>query len=273
MRISEYVREHGIASFTAEDFDFVGSKVSLDPARLVLVGGQAIEVWGHVFNVPQPIGDGRPLTDDTDWLGSREDAKWLCSLLGPDVELQLAGSDEAGPSTALAYIKRPDGRVLMMDFLRAIVGPENSEILRLAVPIEVRGAKLHVLHPLLCVESRLANLHSLPAKRRGNGPMQAEWALDIATAYLLHIAKTEGAREATRGAHRLKHAALSKAGRSCFLDFKIDPLRSVTKDVQEAIGGRFGTEDWPVVIRQVQAKRLKWAGVRQRAASNRALRQ
>jgi hypothetical protein len=264
MRISDLVREHGIASFTAEDFDFVGSKVSLDPARLILVGGQAIAVWGHLFNIPEPTGDGRPLTDDADWLGSRDDARWLCSLLGDDVELQLAGADEAGPSTAMAYIKRPDGRLLMMDFLRMIVGPENSEIHRLAVPIEVRGAKLHVLHPLLCVDSRLWNLHSIPSKRRGNGPTQAEWSLDIASAYLLHVAKTEGAREATRGVHHLKHVALSKAGRFCYLEYKINPLRSVTQEVQDAIGGRFCSDDWPVILKQVEKRRAKWVGFRRR---------
>ncbi len=175
MRLSALVNQRGVDAFTFDDFLFVGSKVSLDPSRLFLVGGQALETWGVVFDVLAPTGDRHPLTEDTDWLGSKRDALWLCDLLGKDnTELQLASADENGPSSALAFLKRPDGRILLMDFLRMVIGPSNEEVRRLAVPVQVGSAPaitLHVMHPLLCLASRLHNLKALEAKRKGNGPM------------------------------------------------------------------------------------------------------
>jgi hypothetical protein len=74
LRLSALVNQQGVAPFTAEDFLFVGSKVATDPARLILVGGQALETWGAYFDVLAPTGDRHPLTEDTDWLGSKKDA-------------------------------------------------------------------------------------------------------------------------------------------------------------------------------------------------------
>ena len=139
MRLSEWVSKHGVAAFTFDDFLFVGSKVATDPERLILVGGQAIETWGVLLNVVAPTGDSYPLTEDTDWLGSKEDAQWLCAQLGRDVEVHFPKPHEAGPSTALAFIRRPDNRVLMMDFLRAIVGVSEDETRKLAVPVAISG--------------------------------------------------------------------------------------------------------------------------------------
>ncbi len=184
MRLSAYVNQHGIDAFNFDDFIFVGQQVAKSPEALILVGGQVLETWGLAFNVLAPTGDTNPLTEDADWLGGKRDAIWLCERLGKaHTELVLAGDFDSTPSTAYAYLRRPDGRVLMMDFLRAIVGPSNEEIRKLAVPVQVADqVTLHVLHPLLCLESRMANLEVLPAKREGNGPMQAQWAVNIARA-------------------------------------------------------------------------------------------
>nr|WP_316643865.1 hypothetical protein [uncultured Roseateles sp.] len=259
MRLSAYVRKHGIAAFNADDFDFVGSKLSLDPSRLILVGGQAIEVWGMYFDVLAPTGDKHPLTEDADWLGSQSDAKWLCGQLGYDTtELQLPSGDDHGPSTGLAFLERPDGRVLMMDFLRCIVGPSNEEVRRLAVPITVRGSVISVLHPLLCLKSRLANIALLPAKRRGNGPLQAEWSINIVAAYLARMQVNNAGKQLTRACHFVAESAEYKYARYCFLEFGIDPLKAVTDDLVTAIGGQFSTSDWPRTVARIEAKRAKW---------------
>lgn len=66
MRLGAHVNQHGIDAFTREDFLFVGKRISRDPAKLILVGGQALEIWGIIFNVLAPTGDRFPLTADTD---------------------------------------------------------------------------------------------------------------------------------------------------------------------------------------------------------------
>jgi hypothetical protein len=261
LRLSALVHQRGVDAFTFEDFLFVGRKVSIDPSRLILVGGQAIETWGVLFDILAPTGDRHPLTEDTDWLGSKRDAQWLCDLLGSreDIELQLATPDDAGPSSALAYLKRPDGRILLMDFLHTIVGPSSEEIRRLAVPIKLDSVTLHVMHPLLCLESRLANLQVLETKRRGNGPMQAQWAIDIGRAFLLRTVQDGRAKEAAKACRFIAEQAEFKYGRYCYLKFGLDPLAAVTVDVVRGIGGRFETEEWPRIAERLAEKRRRWA--------------
>lgn len=258
MRLGAHVNQHGIDAFTREDFLFVGKRISRDPAKLILVGGQALEIWGIIFNVLAPTGDRFPLTADTDWLGNKRDAKWLCDQLGPDAELHMAGDFDSTPSTAYAYLKRPDGRVLLMDFLRTIIGPSNEQVRKLAVPVHVNGITLNVLHPLLCLESRLANVAVLPGKRDGNGIMQTTWAVNIATAYLLQILGSGDTRQANKACRRIAKIAQSDHARYCFVNFKIDPLQAVSQEVIKAIGGRFQLDDWPRTQKMIEMKRRKW---------------
>lgn len=261
MRLSALVAKRGgkIDPFTFEDFLFVGNKLSTDPSRLILVGGQALETWGIYFDVLAPTGDRHPLTEDTDWLGGKRDAQWLCQLLGrDDTELTFATGDDVGTSSALAYLKRPDGRVLMMDFLHAIVGPSNEEIRKLAVSIEVSGVTLQVMHPLLCLESRLENLRLLPSKRNGNGVMQAAWAINIVQAYIQKMLDLGDLEQGAKACRKVAENAEYKAGRYCFIAFGLDPLQAVSPDVVTRIGGRFETIEWPKVMTRIKKKRARW---------------
>lgn len=259
MRLSQYVKENGIDPFNFEDFLFVGSKLSADPARLVLVGGQAIETWGHYYRVAPPTGDYAPLTEDTDFYGSHKDAKWLCALLGKQTtEVILNSAFDPSPNTAVAFVQRPDGRVLLIDFLRAVVGLKHDEIVQLAVRISVEGVRINVLHPLYCLESRLANLDKLPSKRSSNGVMQAQWAVRIAEAYLLKMRATgHSDRDMIKACHLIAESAEYRSGPYCYHNHGIDPLSAVSPEVLAAVGGRFVADDWPRRLERIQSKREK----------------
>ena len=259
-RLHAHANQHGIDAFTFDDFVFVGGKVSRDPERLVLVGGQALETWGVVLDCPAPLGDGTPLTEDADWLGSKTDAKWLCDMLGAGQhELYLAKDFEEGANTGVAFIERPDKRVLMMDFLRAIVGPTNEQVRRLAVPLSFRGITVQVLHPLLCLHSRLSNLAVIPSKRRGNGPMQAVWAVKIAGAFIQKLLSDGDTRQAIRACHKVADLAASRHGKYCYTHFEVDPLLAISDEIVKTIGGQFETEDWPRTQARVLERRARTA--------------
>jgi hypothetical protein len=222
------------------------------------VGGQALEISGAILNVPAPTGDGHPLTSDTEWLGGKRDAKWLCDQLGPNVELYLAGDFDSTPNTAYAFLQRPDGRVIMMDFLRTIVGPANEIAQKLAVPVHVSGMTLNVMHPLLCLESRLANVAVIPAKRTPNGVTQAQWGIQIANAYLLKIAMDGDLRQTNKACHRIASIAQSRHARYCYENYGTDPMHAVCEKVVNAIDGRFKNDDWRHVKQMIDKKRSKW---------------
>lgn len=259
MRLSQYVSDHGVDAFNFEDFLYVGSKLATDPNRLVLVGGQAIETWGHYFQVLAPTGQHEPLTEDTDWYGNADDARWLCRLLGrKSTELYIAKNFDPSPNSAQAYIERPDGRVLMMDFLRAVVGLTHEEIVQYAVPVTVAGINFSVLHPLYCLESRLANLKGLPSKRNTNGVMQANWAIDIVAAYLEKMPSNGASvRDVMKACQQLADSSEYRAGPYCFDNYGIDPLRAVPAAILEFIGGQFVTEYWPRRLERIATKRAR----------------
>ena len=268
MRLSAHVNQHGIDPFRFDDFVFVGRLAANAPNPLVVVGGQALETWGHFFGVPSPLGNANPLTEDTDFLGSRQDAIWLCLRLGKDAtEIHFPSADDTGPSTALAYLRRSDGRVLMMDFLRTIVGPSNADVQKWAVPLRVADAvDIRILHPLLCLESRMANLECIPGKRNGNGPIQAQWSVSIVAAYLEHMpfASTDDADELAKACRKVAEMAEFKSGRFCWLNYKLDPLAAISPSVVQRCGAGFANQEWPRVVDRIRAKRIGWEKFQQR---------
>ncbi len=261
MRVRDLVRQQGIASFTADDFRFVTSKISEDPGRLILVGGQAVAVWGILFDTPSPLGEQQTLTEDADWLGDKLDAKWLCDRLGSpsDVDLQFAGDFDSTPSSALAFLRRGN-RVVMMDFLRAIVGPEKAEIEDLAVEVVLQESSFLVMHPLLCLESRFANLEAIPSKRRGNGPLQAVWMINITRAFLLsQVAQGQDPKQVAKAIKRIAELAeFKRAGRYCFLNFQLDPLQAIPDEAVTYAGDGFANHEWPRLHERILGKQQRW---------------
>lgn len=264
-KLSTLVKRVGLTPFTPEDFFYVTSKVSEEPTRLVLVGGQALETWGTVLNVPPPNGQTSSLTQDTDWLGDRSDAQWLAGLLGMDhTEVYTPSPDDPTPNTALVYLERAESKVLLMDFLRCVTGLDNHEIDQLAAQIDVPSpdgshVRLRVLHPLHCLVSRMANLSTHPSKRQGNGPAQAQWAVAIVQAYLERLVAAQAPEPQIRKAcQKVAEMAEFKYAEYCYLNFAIDPLQAVTADVLAAGGKGFEQNDWPRTVTRIEGKRLKW---------------
>ena len=264
-RLRDLVAKRGIDKFTAEDFKLVTDKVAIDPDRLILVGGQAIEVWGVFFDVPSPHGKGNALTEDTDWLGGKLDAKWLCDQLGGQatIDLQFAGDFDTTPSSAIAFIQRED-RILLMDFLRAIVGPTNDVVKKLAVRVACDGGEINVLHPLHCLHSRLANLKEIPKKRTGNGIAQAHWMIDITKAFLLQMVPIQEKRQLAKACRNVATLAEFGPGRYCYEEFGIDPMQAIDDSVVSHIGGKFSECEWPRVVSRIRDKQDKWAEFKRR---------
>lgn len=247
-------------------------KTSREPERLVLVGGQALEVWGVVLDVAPPTATTtggqafHALTVDADWLGQKPDAQWLADLLGlSHTELHTPDPDDPTASTAILYLER-NGRVMLMDFLAHITGLKNTNLLKYAADVAVempdgRNLPLRVLDPVHCLTSRMANLKAYESKRRGNGILQAQWALDILRAYLRYMVQC-GASEGTirKQCHRVAELAEygSKAAEFCFIHYQIDPLKVIEAEVVAAGGPHFLEIDWPHTVARIRKKQEKW---------------
>lgn len=264
-RLSQIVNESGISAFTKDDFYLVSGGVSQDPGRLVLVGGQAIETWGVLLNVRAPTGDQHPLTEDTDWLGSAADAQWLADFLGRDntVELTKATLDDNTPNTAVMLLQRADQRILLMDFLHSITGLSNQEINKMAVSLEVpdlhgKTYTLRVLHPLHCLQSRMANLQTHSSKRDGNGPLQAQWAVNIMHAYLQQIAVVRPSDQLAKACRELATVSMHGPAEYCYTHYGLEPIVVVTPEILEATGPQFSELEWPHLLKRFHVKKARW---------------
>lgn len=261
-----------LAPFLPDDFYYVVDKTSRSPDRLVLVGGQALEVWGVVLDVPPPIAVAsggqhfHALTVDADWLGQKADAQWLADLLGINqTELFIPAADDPTPSTAVLYLER-NGRVMLMDFLASVTGVNNTDLLKYAADVDVdmpngTSVPLRVLDPVHCLLSRMANLKAYSSKRQGNGVLQAQWAQSILQAYMHYMVKNGAPDETMRAqCHRVAELAEfgSKAAEFCFTHYQIDPLQTVDEVVVAAGGAGFAEMDWPRTVERIRRKQANW---------------
>jgi hypothetical protein len=144
-----------------------------DLTDIVLVGGQALNFWAESLGIAgtEPSERyGAALSDDIDFLGSARAA--LAFGEATDADVRIASMDAPNtPNTALVTLDL-DGEEHLIDFLGDMHGfsPQELErVRRWALPVMLeRGAPrpLHVMHPVHCLQSQLANVYGRVLDRR-----------------------------------------------------------------------------------------------------------
>lgn len=158
--------------FGAEDVIEIASRLNADDTTFV-VGGQATNLWAWYYRNRSPaLQFDDPLTSvDIDYFGSFRVAQDFAALIGGQVFRPDADTMNS-PSTA-KVVTEYNGKVLTIDFLNGILGVKPREleagVYNLIVEADLAGepkqVEIAVLHPVLCLRSRVANmLH--PALRR-----------------------------------------------------------------------------------------------------------
>lgn len=140
--------------FKVEDF------ISLCGSELLLVGGQAVNLWAERYVDQDPsIRDFLPFTSrDADFYRRVQNFKlpsgWKRLAMPTKGRMRLVADVLAGPDEQTAEI------------LRSVNGLTASEIEAHAIPIPYRGKPLYVLTPVALFQAKLANVRSLPQETR-----------------------------------------------------------------------------------------------------------
>ena len=255
--------EEDFGWFSPEDFEIVLKAIRKypDPGRFVLVGGQSLVGWMLYYGIPAPQSDYPALTQDVDFIGARKEAEFLAKEIGGTA--RYATIDDHTPNTAVITWQPPGKKKLTLDFLSGILGVADADVRKLAVDIQFPGQHpVKILHPLLCLVSRLENLHRLPIKRTKNGITQAKMAVEVAGCFLkelLAMNTPETEKQAIKAVHRIADSAASQAGVTAFIDYGIDPLSPIDAKMIGAFVHcpMFQTKDWPTQVRRVQRERMK----------------
>jgi hypothetical protein len=160
--------------FSAEEVIQIASKLAVDDATF-MIGGQATNLWVWFYAPREPkLQTSSPLTSrDIDYFGTPAVAKVFADAIGG--KLVLPTMDHMNTPSSARVHASINGKDLVIDFLNGVLGVKNNELRRGgASTIEVEAdadgkavrVEIKVLHPVLCLKSRVANMLSPIMKRR-----------------------------------------------------------------------------------------------------------
>ena len=205
------------------------AKAEID--SVVLIGGQSIAFWALYYKIELPRTDTPALTQDIDFKGTSKQAKSLAASIKASIKTPTL--DDATASTGFlvwepAQAANAAPRRLMIDFLGSVLGVRDKDVVDLAVNVQIEDfPPIRVMHPLVCMESRFANLAMLSGKRDSNGIAQARIGVEIAKNFISTDAAAKGHAVVARAITRVVEACTSPSGIYVFNEFGIDGMDAV----------------------------------------------
>jgi hypothetical protein len=135
---------------------------------LVLVGGQAVNFWASYYEdrIPQLAVEAPFTSKDIDFCGDQRAVRICAERL--DGTARLPTIDDATPNSGTVVFVDAAGITRTLDVLSAPFGLDAAEVHATTLPVEilddggaVTGVSFYVMHPVLCMESRVHNVAGL----------------------------------------------------------------------------------------------------------------
>ncbi|MBS97291.1 MAG: hypothetical protein CMI01_01250 [Oceanospirillaceae bacterium] len=130
-------------------------------AEITIIGGQALSVWGDQYLLEELTGEEyiHLASDDLDLLGKRHAIELCAQAWGGQAE--FPAPDDHSPNSGVVMIRSATGDSLAIDFLDAVYGLKNQEVLKYADVLPIGDLLIPILSPPLCLKSRINNLVGL----------------------------------------------------------------------------------------------------------------
>lgn len=227
-------------------------------ADIILVGGQALNIWAdrYAARYPSLIGAGPWTSADIDFFANQAAAR-RCSVAWGG-RIRLPNLDDHGtPNTAQVETPVFDPP-LVVDFLGSINGVHARDLRELAAEVSLPdGQRLLVMHQFHCLVGQLANVYG-PLTRR-NGPDgerhrdRVRLAIRVMRCHVLDLldGQVRGARNTIEAIAEVAHdrdaiAAWRRDG--------TDVLDAIPAE-DARLGKAFLTKRWPQIKAWVAARR------------------
>lgn len=144
----------------------LASVLSLAEDNAFVVGGQALNLWAERYAPTVPtLADFGPFTSkDLDYFGLRKAAEKLAATL--EGKVLYPDQEDSGPNSAVVSVNL-NGVEMEIDFLWNVIGVEPKSLSKYAAELLVPVKEGHafiaipVMHPLHCMQSRVANVTQL----------------------------------------------------------------------------------------------------------------
>ena len=161
--------------------------VLTDPARPLIVGGQAVNLWAEIYASSVPaLHEFEPFTSkDADIHGERALAEILHRRSGWDC--QFFGEPR---QSAVALLTKPCdtlGPLLKVEVLRTVYGITNDDLDR-NQERELRPGEIYrIPDPFVLLKAKLANVAHLSVEKRPQDLKHARMLIPISRAYFLEM--------------------------------------------------------------------------------------
>lgn len=206
-----------------------------------LVGGQSVAVWAAVLDPDGDLlADHTPFTTaDIDFIGDFKIAKKFSEATGGTLYRPSADTMNSN-STALVRVPI-DNEFVTVDFLHSIIGVNSREISQGTVKLTItdgvgRIIEVPVLHPVLVMRSRIANMLSTATMRRDLIAFnQARAAIRLLSLWIdarLNEGQVRDAMKAITAC--VSHATIDYYGKRSVRDLSIDQLDAVIPFLDDA---------------------------------------
>ena len=225
-------------------------------ANLILVGGQAVSFWGDYFASEDGYLETHgPLTScDVDFLAGRSEVFDAEQRLG--TKASIPTMDDHTPNTGLIHFKNPAGKDIRIDFLGSVHGVSHRDVVKTAVTVEWHGTRLLVMHPMLCLQSRLANM-TIPNYRNDHSLGQLEACVHIVNRQIAAELKQNNLRAALNLAEFVADLAVEDQAKEVYLKRGIDILRAIPYELLPS--DDFKEKRWPQIVERIREARDRYA--------------
>jgi hypothetical protein len=253
--------------FTAEDVIAVASIINLEDGVFV-VGGQALNLWAERFSArtPELSAYGPYTSKDIDYFGHKEAAAKLAEALGGKVIFPKL--EDPTPSTALVEAEI-NGKSVQIDFICNVLGVvardlENA-IAEIAVPIRTEGFEdrmltIPLMHPVHCLQSRVANVLHPATRRSDRTAMRQLYAAPIVVREYIDEALDDGdTREAYKCFQEIfRYVRSDSFGAVAYAKTPIDPFGIIIHfSDDQRIDERYRKHNIPSMIAEITKRREK----------------
>jgi hypothetical protein len=155
--------------FTPENLISLFQAIDREELDLILVGGQAINIWANYYASRVPgLTEYLPFSsEDLDFYGGKVEAIACQKILGGTINLNR--DFDPSPNTGVLILPTED-RPLRVDFLGSVFGIGDIELSQSAIVFEgqqqLAGVRVKILNPMLCLEGKLKAAIGLPQEGR-----------------------------------------------------------------------------------------------------------
>ncbi len=229
---------------------------------VVLVGGQAVNVWAEIYAPRVPAIDREaPFTSkDIDFCGDVRAVRICADRLGGTS--RTASMDDHTPNTGVVTFIDDLGVRRTIDFLDAPLGLRAEEVRRLAIPAEIldaagkpAGPPFLIMHPVQVMESRVHNAMTLPGYDSPAALKQLRLSVICAREFIRDMVASDRIRVAlTLNERILTFCLKDRDGRLVDARHGVDPFDAVVGDDQR-LPARFRETRYPQMQRELAARR------------------